>query len=55
MEEMFMHISQNVERALTSKEKNQKLLTDIGGGWYLEKSARGLPAFKRTKLTKKAQ
>ena len=52
---MFMQIPQNVERSLTSKEKNQKLLTDIGGGWYLEKSPRGLPQLKRTKLSKKAQ
>ena len=30
-------------------------MTDIGGGWYMEKSARGLPPLKRTKLSKKAQ
>ena len=36
MEEMFMQIPKNVERALTSSEKNQKLMTDIGGGWYLK-------------------
>ena len=52
---MFMQIHQNFERALTSKEKNPKLLTDIGGGWYLAKSARGLPPSKRTKPRKKAQ
>ena len=50
-----MQITQNVERALTSKEKNQKLLTDIGGGWYLKKCARGIPPLKRTKLSKKSQ
>ena len=55
MEKMFMQIRQNVERSPTSKEKIQKLLTDIGGGWYLAKSARGLPPLKRTKLSKKAQ
>ena len=32
-----MQIPQNVEIALTPKEKNQKLMTDIGGGWYMEK------------------
>ena len=47
MEEMFMQIPQNFERELTSKEKNEKLLTDINGGWYLKKSARVLPPFKR--------
>ena len=32
MEEMLKQITQNVERSLTSREKNQKLMTDIGGG-----------------------
>ena len=31
------------------------MLTYIGGGWYMEKSARGLSPLKRTKLSKKAQ
>ena len=30
-------------------------MTDIGGGWYLEKCAKGLPPLKRKKLSKKAQ
>ena len=30
-------------------------MTDIGGGWYTEKIARGLPKLKRTKLIKEAQ
>ena len=30
-------------------------MTDIGGGWYMEKIAQGLPPLKRTKLRKKAQ
>ena len=55
MEDMFMQIPKNVERALTSKEKNQKLMTDNGGVWYLKKCTRGLPPLKRTKLSKKAQ
>ena len=32
MKEMSMKITQNVERSLTSKEKNPKMLTDICGG-----------------------
>ena len=55
MKEMFMHIPQNVEIAITSKEKTQKLLTDIGGGWYMAKSAKGLPPLNITKLSKKLQ
>ena len=30
-------------------------MTDISGGWYMEKSAKGLPPLKRTKLSKKEQ
>ena len=30
-------------------------MTDIGGGWYMEKSAKGLPLLRRTKLSKKVQ
>ena len=55
MEDMFKQIPQNVEKALTSSEKEKKLMTDIGGGWYLKKCARGLPPLKRTKLSKKEQ
>ena len=28
-------------------------MTDIGGGWYMGKSDRGLPPLKITKLSKK--
>ena len=55
MEEIFKQIHQNFKIALTSRDKDQKLMTDIGGGWYLEKSARRLTPLKRTKLIKKAQ
>ena len=30
-------------------------MTDIGGGWYMEKSAKGIPPLRRTKLSKKSQ
>ena len=55
MVNMFKTIPQNVEKPLTSREKNQKSITDIWGGWYLKKCAKGLPPLKRTKLSKKAQ
>ena len=55
MKEMFKKIPQNFEKPLTSSEKSQKLMTDIGGGWYLKKCELGLPPLKRTKLSKKAQ
>ena len=53
MVEMFKMIPKNVEKPLTSREKKPKLITDIGGGWYLEKCEKGLPPLKRTKLSKK--
>ena len=40
MVEMFKTIPQNVGIPMTSREKNQKLITDIGGGWYLENCKR---------------
>ena len=55
MKEIFKQIPQNVENPLTSREKNQTLMTDIGGGWYLKNCERGLPPLKRKKLSKKAQ
>ena len=30
-------------------------MTDIGGGWYMEKSSKGLPLLNRSKLSKKPQ
>ena len=55
MKVMLMQIPQTVKIALTSKQKFQKTMTDIGGGWYMEKGARGLPPLRRTKLIKKSQ
>ena len=55
MVDIFKTIPQNVEKLLTSREKNEKFITDIGGGWYLEKCAKGLPPLKITKLSKEAQ
>ena len=55
MIEIFKKIPQTVIKALTPKQKFQKLMTDIGGGWYMEKSAKGLPPLKRSKPSKKAQ
>ena len=30
-------------------------MTDISGGWYMEKSAKGIPSLRRPKLSKKSQ
>ena len=55
MKEMFMQIPQIFEISLTPKQEIQKLMTDIGGGWYMGNSARGLPPLKKTKPSKKSQ
>ena len=36
MVKMSKNIPQNVEKPLTTRKKNKKLVTDIGGGWYLK-------------------
>ena len=52
---MFRKIPQTIKIALNPKQKVQKLMTDISGGWYMEKIVKGLPQLRRTKLSKKAQ
>ena len=41
MVEMFKTIPQNVENPLTPREKTQKLITDIGDGWFWKNVSRG--------------
>ena len=52
---MFKQIPQTIKILITPKQKVQKLMTDIGRGWYMGKTAKGLPASRRTKLSKKSQ
>ena len=52
---MFKQIPQTIKIAPNTKQKFQNLLTDIGGRWYMGKSAKQLPPLRRTKLSKKAQ
>ena len=40
MKEMFKKIHLTMSKALTPKQKFQKLMTNIGGGWYMEKVLR---------------
>ena len=42
-------------KALTTKQKVQKLMTDIGGGWYMGKSDTGIPQLRISTLSKKSQ
>ena len=55
MKVVFRQIPQTIKMVLTPKQKFQKLITDIGGGWYMEKKSMGLPPLSRTKLSKKSQ
>ena len=55
MKDMFNKIPQTIKIAFTSKQKVQKLMTDIGGGWYMKNSANILPPLRRTKPSKKSQ
>ena len=36
MKDMFKHIPLTIIKALSPKQKFQKLITDIGGGWYVK-------------------
>ena len=38
-----------------SRLNNQKLLTIIGGGWYMEKTTKGIPLISRQEISKKSQ
>ena len=40
MEEMFKKTPQTMSKALNPKQKVQKLMSDIGGGWYMKKVLR---------------
>ena len=55
MKEMFKKIPQTMTKVLTPKQKVHKLMTDIGGRWYMRKSAKGLPPLNRPKPSKKAK
>ena len=52
---MFKEIPKTMKKAPTPKQKFQKLMTDIGGGWYMEKSAKRISPLRRTNLSKKSQ
>ena len=55
MKEMFKQISITMNKSLSLKQKVQKLMTEIGGGWYMGKSSKGLPTLRISKLSKQAQ
>ena len=54
MKQMFKQIPLTMKKVLNPKQKVQKLVTDIGGGWYMEKLLRGYP-HRITELSKNTQ
>ena len=55
MKKMFQKIPTIKLKPLSQGQKVQKLMTWIGDGWYMEVITKGLPPFRRPKLSKKAQ
>ena len=52
MKEMFKKIPETMIKALTPEQKVHKFMTDIGGGWYMEKFSKGPPPLNRLKISK---
>ena len=55
MENLFKKIPTMRSKPLSHNKKHKKLLTYIGGGWYMEKNNKGIPPLRKQKLSKKAQ
>ena len=53
MKETFKKIPQTIIKALTPKKRVYKLLTEIGGRWYMKKSDNGLPPLRISTPSKK--
>ena len=49
---MFKQIPTTITKALSPKQKFQKLITEIGGVWYMEKKSKGLTTLRKPKLSK---
>ena len=49
---MFKQIPTTITEPLCPKQKVQKLITEIGGGSYMEKNTKGLPQLRRPNLSK---
>ena len=55
MKDMFTQIHTTLTKPLSPGQKVQKLMTALGGGWYMEKITKGLPPLRRPKPSKKTQ
>ena len=52
---MFKQIPTMTTKPLITRQKVQKLMIEIGGGWYTKKITKGPPPLRRSKLSKTAQ
>ena len=52
MKYMFNKIPTTITKPLTRKQKFQKLMVEIGGGWYMVKRAKGIPPLRIPKISK---
>ena len=55
MKEIPQKIPTTTTKPISPRKKVQKLMTEIGGGWYTEKITKGLTLLRIPKLSKKAQ
>ena len=55
MKEMFKQIPTTMNKPFSPRQKVQKPMTEIGGGYYVEKITKVLPPLRTPKQTKQAQ
>ena len=55
MKDMFKQILTTMTKPLSPREKVQKIMIEIGVGWYMEKFTKGLPPLRRPQISKKSQ
>ena len=48
---MFKQIPLTMIRELSPKQKVQKLIAEIGGGWYMEKGVKVISPVRRSKVS----
>ena len=55
MKDMFKQMPATITKQLSLRQKVQKLMTEIGVGWWMEKITKGLPPLRRPRLSKISQ
>ena len=52
---MFKQIYTTMTKPLSPKQKVQKLMTEIGGGWCMKKIVKGLPPLRISEINQRTQ